>query len=158
MLFQFVTQVRFSLPLAVTENGAVFGAQANLGMFVSFPSRRILAWFHAAERLKTKEGTQRLMLPGPVPSFVTKLVWINAHGLTETHRTADLIDAFMELFYDYPVSVYGSQALVRHIPRPVFDLLVNDTVFRYNRYFMVAAGSSSAGVLDKLDSAPRLFN
>lgn len=144
MLFQFVTQVRFSLPLAVSDNGAVFGAQANLGMFVSFPSRRILAWFHAAERLKSKEGTLRLMLPGPVPSSVTKPVWINAHGLTETHRTADLIDTFMELFYDYPVSVYGSQALVRHIPRPVFDLLMNDTVARYNRYFMLGVGRSDS--------------
>lgn len=103
-------------------------------MFVSFPSRRILDWFHAADRLRDKVGTLRLILPGVLPSCLTKLVWINAHGLTEMQRTADVVDAFMELFYDYPVSVYGSQAVVRYIARPIFDSLMNNTVARYNRY------------------------
>lgn len=103
-------------------------------MFVSFPSRRILAWFHAAERLRSKVGTLRLILPGLLPSSLTKLMWINAHGLTETQRTADVVDAFMELFYDLPVSVYGSQAIVRNIGRPIFHSLMNNAVTRYNRY------------------------
>jgi hypothetical protein len=136
MLLQLVTQVRFSLPFAVTEDGGVLGAQADVGMFVSFPSRKILAWFHATDRLRDKIGTLRLMLPGPLPSCLTKLVWINAHSLTQTQQTADLVDAFMEFLYDFPVTVYGSQAVVRYIARPVFDSLMNNAVARYNRYFM----------------------
>ncbi|WP_236171778.1 hypothetical protein [Pseudomonas qingdaonensis] len=136
MLLQFVTQIRFCIPIAVTEDGAAFGPQADLGMFVSFPSRKILAWFHASDRLRSKVGTVRLMLPGPLPSCLTNLRWINAHGLTETQRTADVVDALMEFFYDYPVSVYGTQAVVRYIARPVFDSLFNNAVARYNRYLM----------------------
>ncbi|ENB9663477.1 MULTISPECIES: hypothetical protein [Pseudomonas] len=136
MLLQFVTQVRFSMPFAVTQDGAVFGPKADVGMFVLFPSRKILAWFHANDRLRNKVGTLRLMLSGPLSSCVTKLVWINAHGLTETQQTADVVDAFMDLFYDYPASVYGSQAVVRYIARPAFDSLMNKALARYNRYLM----------------------
>src|SRR5471030_1066461 len=98
MQMQFLTQMRFSMALAVTEGDEIFGAQADIGMFVSFPSGIIIAWFHADECLRGTALSRRLILTGPTTSSLSKLVWFDAYGRTQSPKILDMVDAFMDLF------------------------------------------------------------
>lgn len=133
MQIQFVTQLRLSLALSVVENRVPFGAQATIGMFVSFPSKKILAWFHAVDSDKGRMRLSKRILAGSKMSDFSKMVWSNHRNSIKAPQILAVADAFMDVFYDYPVKVYRSQAIVRDIPKPFFNSLMMSAVDRYNR-------------------------
>lgn len=125
-----VIQVTFSLAVAMTEEGEFFGEQAKVGMLVLLPSRRIITWFHVA---KYSLVSPRMIFPGLLASGLTKTSKFSANKTSDTQKHEDVVDAFLDIFYDFPVTVYGSRAAVREISKRNFDSLMRNAVARYNR-------------------------
>lgn len=126
----FVIQLKFSLAVTMTEEGEFFGEQAKVGMLVSLPSRRIITWFHVA---KCPAVLPSMIFPGLLASGLKKTTGFNSQKKSEIQKHEDVVDVFLDIFYDFPVAAYGSRSTVREIPKRNFDSLMRRAVARYNR-------------------------
>lgn len=125
-----VIQVTFSLAVAMTDEGEFFGEQAKVGMLVLLPSRRIITWFHVA---KCPAVSPNMIFPGLLASGLRMTTGFNSQKKYENPKHEDVVDAFLDIFYDFPVAVYGSRATVREIPKRHFEFLMRSAVERFNQ-------------------------